>query len=444
MNKRDILIGVVSLGCDKNRIDTEEMLGRLAAYGARFTQDAAEADVIVVNTCAFIDKAKEEAISALLEMAEHKKTGKCRFLIATGCLPQRYMDQLKDGLPEVDAWLGTAGYDKLPDVIDRLYEGERGIAVANSKDDRCPVAPRVLTTPEHYAYLKIAEGCDNKCTYCAIPSIRGAYTSRPIESIVAEAERLLAEHPVKELIVVAQDVTRYGEDLYGENRLTDLLARLCELPVEWIRTLYLYPEKITDELLDFIDSHPKMCRYLDIPFQHYCDRILKRMNRRITSKGIDELIAKIDARGGYTVRSTFIVGFPGETDDDVDALAAFLRRARLDRCGFFEYSEEDGTPAAKLPDKVSDEVKRQRFERLYALQEEIMAAKAESKIGSIAEVIYEDIDFDTQMFVGRTRGDAPDVDSRIEFGSKQPMEIGEICRVKVTGSKYGILTGERI
>ena len=443
MNK-DIAIGVVSLGCDKNRIDTEEMLGRLAGEGFGFTQDAAQADVIIVNTCAFIDSAKEEAISTLLEMAEYKKDGKCAFLIATGCLPQRYMQELAEGMPEVDAWLGTAGYDKVTDVIGRLYAGERGIAIANGKDDRCPVAPRMLTTPEHYAYLKIAEGCGNRCTYCAIPSIRGGYTSRPIESIVEEAKTLTAQHPIKELIVVAQDVSRYGEDLYGENKLTELLQRLSELPVEWIRLLYLYPEKISDELLDFIDSHPKMCRYLDIPLQHYSDKVLKRMNRHIDSRGIDALIEKISARGGYTVRSTFIVGFPGEKVEDVELLEGFLTRAKLDRCGFFEYSEEDGTPAARLPEKISEEVKHARFERLYALQEGIMAQRDAQKIGSIQEVIYEDIDFDNDMFSGRTRGDAPGVDSRILFTSKRPMDVGEICRVKVTGAKDGILTGECI
>lgn len=441
---RDIAVGVVSLGCDKNRIDTEEMLGRLAQEGFRFTRDAAQADVIIVNTCAFIDSAKEEAISTLLEMAEYKKDGKCKFLIATGCLPQRYMQELSEGMPEVDAWLGTAGYDKIADVIRRLYGGEKGIAVANDKDDRCPVAPRMLTTPEHYAYLKIAEGCGNRCTYCAIPSIRGGYTSRPIESVVEEAKTLTAEHPIKELIVVAQDVSRYGEDLYGENRLIDLLGKLCELPVEWIRLLYLYPEKITDELLDFIDSHPKICRYLDIPLQHYSDRVLKRMNRRITSEGIDALIAKIAARGGYTLRSTFIVGFPGETDEDIELLEAFLKRARLDRCGFFEYSKEDGTAAARLPEQVPEEVKHARFERLYALQEGIMSDKDAQKVGSVLEVIYEDIDFDNNMFSGRTRGDAPSVDSGILFTSERPMDVGEICRVKVTGAKDGILTGECI
>ena len=441
---RDIAVGVVSLGCDKNRIDTEEMLGRLAQEGFRFTRDAADADVIIVNTCAFIDSAKEEAISTLLEMAQYKEEGKCAFLIATGCLPQRYMSQLKEGIPEVDAWLGTAGYDKVADVIGRLYAGERGIAIANGKDDRCPVAPRMLTTPEHYAYLKIAEGCGNRCTYCAIPSIRGGYTSRPIESVVEEAKTLTAEHPIKELIVVAQDVSRYGEDLYGENKLTELLQRLCELPVEWIRLLYLYPEKITDELLDFIDSHPKICRYLDIPLQHYSDKVLKRMNRHIDSRGIDALIEKISARGGYTVRSTFIVGFPGEKEEDVELLEGFLARAKLDRCGFFEYSEEDGTPAARLLEKISEEVKHARFERLYALQEGIMAQRDAQKIGSTQEVIYEDIDFDNDMFSGRTRGDAPGVDSRILFTSKRPMDVGEICRVKVTGAKDGILTGECI
>lgn len=442
-DKSQIKIGTVSLGCDKNRIDTEEMLGRLASAGYAMTSDPSDADVIVVNTCAFIDKAKEEAISTILDMAEYKQSGKCKFLIATGCLPQRYMSELQEGMPEVDAWLGTAGYDRLDEVIERLYGGERGIAVANDKDERCPVAPRMLTTPEHFAYLKIAEGCSNHCTYCAIPSIRGGYTSRPLEEIEAEARALLEQHPIKEFIVVAQDVTRYGEDLYHENKLIELLRRLSATSVQWIRLLYLYPEKITDEMLDYIAKNDKICKYLDIPFQHYSDKILKRMNRRIDSAGIDALIERIRAEGDFCIRSTFIVGFPGETEEDVELLADFLQRARLDRCGFFEYSKEDGTAAARLP-QVDDAVKHERFERLYALQEEIMREKMRERIGCTEQVIYEGIDFDRQMFVGRTRRDAPDVDSCVCFVSDEPMEIGTICNVKIVDIDNDVPIGERL
>lgn len=437
-------IGTVSLGCDKNRIDTEEMLGRLAAAGYGFTADAADADVIVVNTCAFIDKAKEEAISTVLEMAEYKKNGKCRYLIVTGCLPQRYAEELAEGLPEADAFLGTAGYDRLPEVIDRLDRGERGIVLRNDKDDRCPVAPRILTTPEHYAYIKIAEGCSNRCTYCAIPSIRGAYTSRDMDSVVDEARRLLAEHPIKELIVVAQDVTRYGEDLYGECKLIELLERLSALDVEWIRLLYLYPERITDELLDYIAANEKICNYLDIPCQHYSDKILKRMNRKISSAQIDALIDRIRSRGDFCIRSTFIVGFPGETEEDIGQLEAFLKRAKLDRCGFFEYSCEDGTPAARLDGQIPDGVKHARYERLYAVQEKIMLEKTAGKIGNVVDVMYEGIDFDRQMFVGRTRCDAPDVDSKILFTSGYPLDIGTVCKVAVTGCEDDVLLGETV
>ena len=433
-------IGVVSLGCDKNRIDTENMLAYLAKDGFEFTPDPAQADVIVVNTCAFIDEAKQEAIATILEMAEYKKD-KCRYLVVTGCLPQRYMNELKDGFPEVDAFLGTGSYHLLPRIIKDL-DGKNKVCVPNDKDFRLHTRARVLTTPPHYAYLKIAEGCDNRCTYCAIPQIRGRYTSIPVEEVVKEAEELLAQYPIKEFIVVAQDVTRYGYDLEGRCMLVDLLDRLCKLDVEWIRLLYLYPEGISDELLDFICKNDKICKYLDIPCQHISDRILKKMNRRITKQGIVSLFEKIRAKGDFCIRSTFIVGFPTETEEDVYELEDFLKFAKLDRCGFFKYSREDNTAAARLDGQIDDEVKQKRYDRLYSLQERIMNDNTKRRIGSVEKVLYEGIDDEAEAFVGRTQYDAPDVDAKVWFGSSQCLEIGNFYSVKMIASEGCDLIGE--
>lgn len=432
----------MSLGCDKNRIDSENMLAYLQADGFELTSDPADADVIVVNTCAFIDEAKKEAISTILEMAEYKKD-KCRYLIVTGCLPQRYMNDLKDGFPEVDAFLGTGSYHLLPRIIKDL-DGKNTVCVANDKDFRKHTKARVLTTPPHYAYLKIAEGCDNRCTYCAIPQIRGRYTSVPVDELVDEAKDLVKNYPIKELVIVAQDVTRYGYDLEGRCMLKDLLEKLSALDVEWIRLLYLYPEGISDELLDYIANNPKICKYLDIPCQHISDRILKKMNRRITKQGIITLFDKIRAKGDFCIRSTFIVGFPGETEDDVDELAEFLKKARLDRCGFFRYSQEDNTAAARLDGQIDDEVKQARYDRLYTLQEGIMNEVSASRVGNIEKVLYEGIDEDAQAFVGRTFRDAPEVDAKVYFRSEECPDVGNFYNVRIIGSEGCDLIGETV
>ena len=368
-------VGTVSLGCDKNRIDTENMLAYLKNNGYDFTPDPSEAEIIIVNTCGFIESAKVEAINTVLEMAEYKKQGKCKVLVVTGCLVQRYMDEMSAEMPEVDVFLGTANYHKLPEILNSLTVGSGQVKLKNDINDRRFSADRVLTTPEHYAYVKIAEGCDNHCTYCAIPYIRGKYTSRPIQDIVQEVEGLLANHPIKEIILVAQDVTNYGKDLYGEPRLIDLLEELSRLDVEWIRLMYLYPELITDKLLDYIASNPKICRYLDIPCQHISDTILKRMNRRVDGNYIRNLIDRIRSRGNFAIRSTFIVGFPGESQEDYDELYDFIAEAKLDRCGFFAYSCEEGTPAARLGGQIDEEVKQERVNELYELTEGILAQK---------------------------------------------------------------------
>ena len=435
-------IGVVSLGCDKNRIDSENMLAYLQSDGFEFTSDPADAEVIVVNTCAFIDEAKKEAISTILEMAEYKKD-KCRYLIVTGCLPQRYMNDLKDGFPEVDAFLGTGSYHLLPRIIKDL-DGKNTFCLPNDKDFRKHTKARVLTTPPHYAYLKIAEGCDNHCTYCAIPQIRGKYTSVPVDELVDETKELLKCYPIKELVVVAQDLTRYGYDLEGRCMLIDLLEKLSALDIEWIRLLYLYPEGISDELLDYIANNPKICKYLDIPCQHISDKILKRMNRRITKQGIISLFDKIRAKGDFCIRSTFIVGFPGETDSDVDELEQFLKSEKLDRCGFFRYSQEDNTAAARMDGQIDEEVKQVRYDRLYRLQEKIMNDLSAKRVGKVEKVLYEGIDEDAGAFVGRTFRDAPEVDAKVWFRSGKCLEIGNFYDVRIIGCEGCDLIGETV
>ncbi len=423
-------IGLISLGCDKNRIDSENMLAYLQDEGYELTGEPSEADIIIVNTCGFIDSAKQEAIDTILEMAEYKKD-KCKYLIVTGCLSQRYMQDLENEFPEVDMFLGTANYHKLPIFIRNMVQGQGEKCYVNDKDDRKFSPKRVLTTPYHYAYLKIAEGCDNKCTYCAIPNIRGKYTSRKIEDIVDEAKSLVKDYGIKELIIVAQDVSRYGIDIYGKIKLIELLKELSALDVEWIRLLYLYPEQVTEELIEYMASNPKICKYVDIPCQHVSNKILKLMNRKVTKEQIYNLVEMIRRHGDFTIRSTFIVGFPREEQEDFEELKEFISTARLDRCGFFAYSMEDGTPASRLSGQIAEDVKLQRQEELYALQESIMADKLKERIGSVVDVIYEGIDYDLQLFYGRSSHDAPEIDTKVYFYSDVPVEIGKIYKVKL-------------
>ena len=423
-------IGLISLGCDKNRIDSENMLAYLQDDGFELTGEPSEADIIIVNTCGFIDSAKQEAIDTILEMAQYKKD-KCKYLVVTGCLAQRYMQELEEEFPEVDLFLGTANYRKLPLFIKNMVSGSGEKCYANDKDDRDFSPKRVLTTPYHYAYLKIAEGCDNKCTYCAIPNIRGKYTSRKIEDIVDEAKSLIKDYGVSELIIVAQDVSRYGVDLYGEIRLIDLLKELSQLNVQWIRLLYLYPEQVTEELIEYMASNPKICNYIDIPCQHVSNKILKLMNRKVTKEQILELIGMIRKHGDFTIRSTFIVGFPREEQEDFDELKEFIAKAKLDRCGFFAYSMEDGTPASRLSGQIDEDVKLQRQEELYSLQEGIMAEKLKERLGSVVDVIFEGIDYDLQLFYGRSSYDAPQIDTKVYFYADKPVEIGKIYKVKL-------------
>lgn len=422
-------IGAISLGCDKNRVDTEKMLSRLVEGGHTLVGSEEEADVIIVNTCAFIDDAKEESIDEILNAINAKNADSHKKVIVTGCLAQRYKDTLKEEFPEVDAILGIADYDKILQTVDSVESGNRICDCSNL--DKF-YEGRVLTTPYHYAYLKIADGCDNHCTYCAIPSIRGKYRSESIEDLFSEAKRL-SDDGVKELILVAQDVTRYGTDFDGKSHLIELLDRLCGLDFEWIRLLYLYPEMVSDELIDYIKNSKKVVKYVDIPLQHIDDALLKRMNRRTNSQSVKTLLAKL-SDAGIKVRTTFICGFLGESEEQFETLKQFVEQAKFDYAGFFAYSREEGTPADKLDGHLPEEVKKQRADELCRIQSEIIADRGKSRIGEITTVIYDDIDYDRQMFVGREASQAPSIDNVVYFTSEDSIKIGEFYRVEIVST----------
>lgn len=419
-------IGTISLGCDKNRVDTEKMLARLLGRGHTFVDREDDADVIVVNTCAFIDSAKTESIDEILSAVEYKKKNGTK-IVVTGCLPQRYKGDLKEALPEVDLFLGTGDYDMLCDYLDGLTVSENKLYC--SLDKYC--SKRVLTTPYHYAYLKIADGCDNHCTYCAIPSIRGKYRSEKIEDLVGEAKSL-SDEGVKELILVAQDVTRYGTDLYGKKSLTVLLDELSKFDFYRIRLMYLEPEMVDDELIDYVANNEKIAKYMDVPFQHIDSRLLKLMGRHTDEEYTKNLVNKIKAKG-IKIRSSFIVGFPSEGEKEFEELYDFIRDYEIDYAGFFEYSLEEGTPAEKLDGRVDDDVKAKRCESLRELQERIIMKAADGYVGKTINVLYEDIDYDNQMFVGRAEFQAPDIDNVVRFTSETPLSVGEIYSVEITG-----------
>lgn len=432
-------IGAISLGCDKNRVDTEKMLSRLVGGGHTLVGSEDEADVIIVNTCAFIDKAKEESIDEILNAVAAKNAGKGKKVIVTGCLAQRYADTLKEEFPEVDAILGIADYDKILDTIKDVEDGEKVLNCANL--DRF-YEGRVLTTPYHYAYLKIADGCSNHCTYCAIPSIRGKYRSEKIEDLLCEA-KTLSDDGVKELILVAQDVTRYGTDFDGKSHLIELLDGLSKLDFEWIRLLYLYPEMVDDTLIEYVKSNPKIAKYLDVPLQHIDDEVLKRMNRRTDEKSIRELIGKLkDA--GIAVRTTFICGFPGETQEQFEKLENFIKEVKFDYAGFFAYSREEGTPADKLGGHLDEKVKEERARKLRSVQEKIIRNHNKELVGKTIKVIYDDIDYDKQMFVGRCQSQAPDIDNVTLFCADDEVRIGEFYNVEILGADGIDLVGKVI
>lgn len=434
----------ISLGCDKNLVDTEMMLGLLNRDGYTFTDDENEAEVIVVNTCCFIGDAKEESVNTILEMARLKETGKCRALIVTGCLAQRYKQEIIDEIPEVDGILGTSTYDEISHVLKEALGGREHIQCFHGLD----VLPetkteRILTTGGHYAFLKIAEGCDKRCTYCIIPSLRGSFRSVPMERLVKEAEGL-AQQGVKELILVAQETTLYGVDLYGKKALPQLLKKLCAVSgIQWIRIQYCYPEEITEELIQTIRNEDKICNYLDLPIQHASDGILKRMGRRTTKSQLKETVARLrEAIPDIALRTTLISGFPGETEDDHEELMEFVDEMEFERLGVFAYSAEEDTPAASFPDQVPDEVKEDRRGEIMELQQEISFEHSQSMIGRTLEVMIEGKVADENAYVGRTYMDGPGVDGMIFVQTGEELMSGDFVRVRVTGAMEYDLIGE--
>ncbi len=425
-------VGMVSLGCDKNRVDAEMMLFLLRNAGYRLVEEAAMADVAIINTCGFIESAKQESINEILELAQLKKEGKIKAIIATGCLAERYQSQVMKEIYEIDAVVGIGANSGIVEVVDNVLKKEK-VELFPDKYLLPLEGERIQSTPYYYAYLKIAEGCDNRCTYCAIPMIRGSYRSRKIENIVAQAERLAA-NGVKELIVIAQDTTRYGIDIYGEYSLAKLLKKLCLIDgIEWIRVLYCYPEAITDELIDVFATEEKVLKYIDMPLQH-CDKaVLKRMNRRGSREEFTSLIAKMRERiPGLVLRTTFITGFPGETDEQFTQLSEFVNDIKFERMGCFPYSQEEDTPAAKLPGQIDEDVKKRRAEILMEQQQIIMEKYNESLVGKEIDVVVEGFDRYAECFFGRSKADAPDVDGKVFFtcSERRPHE-GELIRVRV-------------
>lgn len=439
----------VSLGCDKNLVDTEVMLGLLAKKGHQMIDDETQADIVIVNTCCFIHDAKEESIQTILEMAQLKETAVLKKLIVTGCLAQRYKEEILEEIPEVDAVLGTTSYDEIAEVIDGLFSDspmERADARMIMKDvDYLPETQkgRLVTTGGHFAYLKIAEGCDKHCTYCIIPKIRGNFRSVPMEELIDEAKEL-ADQGVKELILVAQETTLYGKDIYGEKSLPRLLKALCKIQgLRWIRILYCYPEEITDELIQVIKEEPKICHYLDLPIQHASDAILKRMGRKTSKEQLISIIGKLrEEIPDITLRTTLITGFPGETDEQHEELMDFVDQMEFERLGVFTYSPEEDTPAAEMPDQISEEIKQDRRAELMELQQDIVFDRNEDLIGEEMLVMIEGKVADENAYVGRTYRDAPNVDGLIFVNTDEELVSGDFAKVKVTGAMDYDLIGE--
>lgn len=433
----------ISLGCDKNLVDTEVMLGMLASRGYEMTNDEQEADIIVINTCCFIHDAKEESIQNILEMAEYKKNGSAKALIVTGCMAERYRQEILDEIPEVDEVLGTTAYDRILDAVDAALAGQHEVMTADLDALPLPETKRLVTTGGHFAYLKIAEGCDKHCTYCIIPKIRGNFRSVPMEHLLKEAQDL-AEQGVKELILVAQETTLYGKDLYGEKSLPKLLRELCKISgIRWIRILYCYPEEITDELIQVMKEEPKICHYLDLPIQHANDTILKRMGRRTSKQELIDIVQKLRKEiPDICLRTTLITGFPGETQEQHEEVMEFIDALEFDRLGAFTYSPEEDTPAATFEDQIDEEVKEDRQADIMELQQEIAFDKAEDMIGREVLVMIEGKVADENAYVGRTYRDAPNVDGLIFINTDVELISGDFAKVKVTGALDYDLIGE--
>ena len=433
--------GFISLGCSKNLVDTEVMLGILQQHGIELTANPAEADILIVNTCAFIQSAKEESITTILNMAEYKESGRCRSLIVAGCLGQRYKQELLDEIPEADAIIGTGAWGRIMEAVEETLKGHRLVIAGKDEALYDEHTPRITTTPSYTAYVKIAEGCNNRCAFCAIPYIRGDYRSRRIEDICDEI-RHLTENGVREVVLIAQDSTEYGRDLYGQPKLAKLLREIVKVPkLKWVRTLYSYPKYFSDELIETIASEPKIVKYLDIPIQHINDGILKKMNRRGNSKYLRELLRKLRQRiPGLVLRTSLITGLPGEGEKEFDELCDFLREFRMERVGAFVFSPEEGTRAAKM-EYPDTEIARQRADFIEELQSRIMDDWNESMMGKRLQVLCEGFDADEDCYYGRTYADSPDIDGRILFESEQTLEPGDFVTVEVTDACDGELIG---
>ena len=431
----NVLIHIVSLGCAKNRIDTEHMLGLLSGSNAAIVDEPQEADVIIVNTCGFIHEAKQESIDTILEMASYKENG--AKLIVTGCLAQRYAKELAEELPEVDAFLGVAGYSNLLDAVQSVLTGKKYVCCDRIDPD---ISPRVLTTPSHLAYVRVSDGCSNHCSYCAIPIIRGELKSRTMESILSEITDLRAAG-VSEVILIAQDTTRYGEDLGGRS-LAKLIDKAAPIMGDgWLRVLYCYPDGITDELIETMLKHKNVCRYIDLPLQHFSDSVLKRMNRRQTCEGTRKLVKKLhDA--GFVVRTSLIVGFPGETQADFDIMMDCVKELKFERLGVFRYSPEEGTPAAELPGQVPDEIKQERYDALMGLQEGISLASCQEQIGKTIRVIVDGLDEETGICIARSQSQAPQVYGVTYISTKEDLTPGSFHDVLITDAYEYDLLGE--
>ncbi|MFS0727911.1 30S ribosomal protein S12 methylthiotransferase RimO [Paenibacillus sp. 1P07SE] len=437
-------VKVVTLGCEKNLVDSEIMSGLIDQRGFELVEQADEATVIIVNTCGFIDAAKEESVNTILDMADLKQTGRLKALIVSGCLTQRYKQQLLEEMPEIDGIVGTGDFHNINEIVDEALRGKRPIRVGNPVFNYEEALPRKVATPRYTAFVKIAEGCDNACTFCSIPIMRGKFRSRSVESIVEEV-RLLAEQGVKEVSLIAQDSTNYGTDLYDRFMLPELLNRVSKVPgIVWVRLHYAYPGFFTDELLEEMASNPKICNYIDMPLQHSEDRILKRMRRPGRQRDVRELIAKIRSRmPEAALRTSIIVGFPGETEEDFERLCAFVREVKFDRLGVFTYSSEEDTPAVRLPDHVPDEVKEWRANTLMEIQREVSKDNGSKYVGREIDVLVERYDGRSDVYIGRSQYDAPEIDGEV-FITKASAAIGEIQKVKVTHAYEFDLSGEGI
>lgn len=435
-------IALESLGCSKNLMDAEIMTGILKEKGYEFVEEFAEADIIIVNTCGFIRDAKQESIDTIVELSQLKEFGKLKYLIVTGCLAQRYADELLEEIPEIDAIVGTGNFMNISEIIDRLESEKNVTEIGNIEFAFDETLPRYVSTPEHMAYLKIGEGCSNHCTYCIIPKLRGKYRSRKIEDIVEEAKSLASEG-VKELVVIAQDTTRYGEDLYGEAKLAELLEELAGIEgIKWIRIMYSYPESITEKLIDVIAAHDNICSYFDMPIQHASNRVLKRMNRRTSKEDIRNKVDMIRSKiPDAVIRTTVIVGFPGETEEDLEELIEFMKEIKFDRLGAFAYSREEDTPADRMDGHMDEEIKEERRDRVMMVQQAISEEINQKREDKVFEVLIEE-EAEEGVYVGRTQGDAEEIDSVVYVNSDEELEIGSFVNVYITEAMEYDLIGD--